>query len=174
MSLINDALKQAQKNQPAAPLPPAAPALRMPPPTAAAKPTAGSSGWLVPVLVIALIVAAVFIIGLASSRNSHQKMVAAEPAPAEVIAPEPPPAAVPVAAASAKPTDEAVPEPPVPVKNLPRLQGIFYSPTSPSAIIDGKTVRLGDRLGDYHVRQINRTIVILVGLDGKPVQLTMN
>lgn len=176
MSLINDALKQAQKSQPTGPVPPAVPPARVRPlPPASAPPREGSA-WLVPVLVMALIVATIFIIGLAASRNTLQKVVAAAPVPEEAAVPELAPAAAPVATAtvSPRPMDESIPESSVPVKNLPRLQGIFYSPTSPSAIIDGKTVRPGDNLADFHIKQINKTTVILVGKNGKQVQLTMN
>jgi len=39
-----------------------------------------------------------------------------------------------------------VPEPPKPV--VPKLQGIFYNPNRPAAVMNGKTVYVGSRAGD--------------------------
>jgi len=206
MSLINDALKQAQKNQSQSMPPASIPPLRPSRPSLAAA-SAPKKSWLVAVLVVALIIAAVVIIGLASLRRPASQIVAV-PAPLDTtpsaaataqptaptvatMTPTPPPAPVPVvtsaAPAPAPPAPpavvaEPVPEPaPEPVavaetspEDLPKLQGIFYSPTSPSAIIDGKTVRAGDRLHQYRVKQIYKVTVLLTGPNGKTVQLTMH
>jgi len=40
----------------------------------------------------------------------------------------------------------AAPEPPKPV--VPKLQGIFYNPSRPAAVMNGKTVYVGSRAGD--------------------------
>lgn len=183
MSRINDALKQAQKNQPQPVPSPAPPPIRMQPlPPVAAAPAARRT-WTVPALVIALIVASIVIIGLASTRHAGSQLVAApvQPAVAQPVAEPTPPtpaSSSPVAAAAPAPVVKpvAAPEPPMPVNppDAPRLQGIFYSPNSPSAIVDGQMVRPGDRLHQYRVRQINKTTVILVGSDGKAIQLNMN
>ncbi len=53
------------------------------------------------------------------------------------------------------------------------LQGIFYSPTSPTAIVDGKTVRPGDQFMQYQVKAITQEHGDTVGSDGKQIQLGM-
>jgi hypothetical protein len=44
-----------------------------------------------------------------------------------------------------------------------RLQGIVFNPTSPSAMISGKTVYVGDKLGQMRVVAINQQSATLVG-----------
>ena len=66
--------------------------------------------------------------------------------------------------------EPVAPEPP-PVVPLPRLQGIFYSPTAPSAIMDGKTIRPGDTFKQYKVKAITKFNVILVGPDKKEIKV---
>ncbi len=53
-----------------------------------------------------------------------------------------------------------------------RLQGIVYNPASPSAMISGKTVFVGDRLGDKRVVAINQLSATLVG-NGETNVLTL-
>lgn len=67
-----------------------------------------------------------------------------------------------------------LPPPPVIQEELPRLQGIFFSATAPTAIVDGKTVRPGDRFQDYRVTEITKYTVTLVGSDGKAIKLGMS
>jgi len=71
-----------------------------------------------------------------------------------------------------------VPAPPVALPtnslpSLPKLQGIFYSSTDPSAILDGKTVYAGDQVRQYRVKIITKDSVTLVGPDKKEIQLNM-
>jgi hypothetical protein len=54
-------------------------------------------------------------------------------------------------------TDAVVPQPP-PLK----LQSIVFSPTRPSALINGHVVFLGERIREYRVQAIHRDNVILV------------
>ena len=93
-------------------------------------------------------------------------------------APPPPVAravAAPVAAAPAASPAKAVPAPPVkasppavaakappPGIAWPKLQGIFYRPDRPSALLNGKTFFVGDRIGDCLVLAIDRQSVTLV------------
>jgi hypothetical protein len=56
---------------------------------------------------------------------------------------------------------------------IPKLQGIFYSPSAPSAIIDGKSVKPGDQIHGYTVKAIARSAVTLLGPDQKEVQLNL-
>jgi len=76
-----------------------------------------------------------------------------EPAPVVTVTAatsEPPPAP-----AAAAPTPSVPEEPPAPPKPAPlRLQGIAFSPAHPSAVINGKTVYVGDKLGEFRVSAI--------------------
>ena len=180
MSLINDALKQARQNPPAdapptapQPMPSLQPVAHRPVPVA---------GWLIPAVVIFLIVAAVFFMGWALAHRSvnTKVVVAASAAAAAATAPAPasvasmpaavaaPPAAVPALAPTTAPPATVV-QPPA----LPVLQGIFYSPTAPSAIVNGKTVRPGDAFNQYRVQEITRSTLTLVDAAGKATKLVM-
>jgi hypothetical protein len=161
MSLINDALKQARKapprNTPSA-VPPLRPASDESSPVAA---------WLLPAIVIILIVAAIFFIGWAVARHTVRTIVAVP----ESIAATQQVAAIVVPVVTAQPVE---PPPPVNPPDSPKLQGIFYSPTSPSAIIDGKIVRPGDQYHEYRVKAISKYTVTLVGPDKKEIQIGMD
>jgi outer membrane biosynthesis protein TonB len=85
------------------------------------------------------------------------------PAPPAAPQPEPEPtvvvpASAPTAPAPALvvPSAPAMPEePPAPPKPAPlRLQGIAFSAAHPSAVINGKTVYVGDKLGEFRVSAI--------------------
>lgn len=49
----------------------------------------------------------------------------------------------------------------IPVSNRYRLQGIFYRPSSPSAVINSKTVYVGDSIADAKIRRIDQNSVTL-------------
>jgi hypothetical protein len=51
-----------------------------------------------------------------------------------------------------------------PPKPAAKLQAIVYSPTRPSAIVNGKTLFLGDKLGEFRVRAIEQESVTLVSV----------
>jgi hypothetical protein len=157
MSLINDALKQARQAPPRNPpnsLPPLQPAHSESSPTAV---------WLVPAVIIFLVFAAIFFIGWAAAHRAVHSIVSAPPDQdaSQQVETASVPAAVP-----APPTPAASPD-------LPRLQGIFYSPTAPSAILDGKTVRPGDQFKQYKVKEISKYTVTLIGADKKEVKVGM-
>jgi hypothetical protein len=57
----------------------------------------------------------------------------------------------PLVAAVALPTVERPPPPP-----LPKLQGIFYRPERPAALLNGKTVLIGGMSGEYRVVAISQ------------------
>ena len=80
---------------------------------------------------------------------------AAPAAPAKVAAPAATPPAVP------KPP--GTPPPPPPPE--PKLQGIFFDPSRPWAIVSGKTVYAGDRVGDFRVKEISKNTVTLERAD---------
>jgi len=174
MSLINDALKQARQHPPAGAHPPTSPPMTPLQPVAH-KPVP-VAGWLIPAIVIFLIVAAVFFMGWAmANRSVISKAVPPPMAAAPIPAPAPVESA-PVAIV-APPVVAPAPEPPsvavAPPPPLPVLQGIFYSATAPSAIVDGKTIYLGDSFKQYRVKEITRSTVTLVDAEGKPTKLIM-
>jgi len=159
MSLINDALKQARQAPPRTPpgsLPPLQPA--------AHSESSPLAVWLVPAIIIILVFAAIFFIGWAAAHRTVHSIVSA---------PSDPETAQPVETVSAP---VAVPAPPAPVAtspDLPKLQGIFYSPTAPSAIMDGKTIRPGDSFKGYKVKEISKSTVTLIGPDKKEYKVGM-
>ena len=80
-----------------------------------------------------------------------------------VTAPVPPPTipaetTAPVAAT----VSNAVVPAPVAAPALPKLQGIFYRPDRPSALLNGKTVLVGGRSGEFLVVKITQQSVTLV------------
>jgi hypothetical protein len=156
MSLINDALKQARQ------APPRNTPSTLPPLQPAQQESQHTAVWLVPAVIIFLIFAAIFFIGWAAAHRSVQHAIISQPAdpvvtqPVEVVNPNAPIAAVPE---------------PVKVEDLPHLQGIFYSPTAPSAIMDGKTIRPGDQFKQYKVKEITKFNVILLTPDKKELKI---
>lgn len=158
MSLINDALKQARQAPPRNPsnsLPPLQPAHNESSPTAV---------WLVPAVIIFLVFAAIFFIGWAAAHRSVHSIVSAPPDTVETTQQVEVVAAPVVAPAS---------PPPAPAPDLPRLQGIFYSPTTPTAIMDGKTIRPGDNFKGYTVKAISKNTVTLVDSNKKEYKVGM-
>jgi hypothetical protein len=160
MSLINDALKQARK------APPRNTPSSLPPLQPAADESSPVAAWLLPAVVILLIVAAIFFIGWAVAHHTVHTIVAG---PEAIAATQQTAVFLPVV--KPHPVDEP---PPVTAPDLPKLQGIFYSPSAPSAIIDGKTVHPGDHYGQYRVKAISKYAVILVGPDKKEVKIGMD
>jgi cytoskeletal protein RodZ len=75
-----------------------------------------------------------------------------------VLAPTNGPATAPPAAVPRAPAVETTP-PPGPLK----LQGILFHPTRPSAVVNGKLLFVGDRLGELRVMAIEQESVTLVG-----------
>jgi hypothetical protein len=159
MSLINDALKRARHDHtprgPQGPLPPL-------PPVEDSTPV---SMWLVPAIVIFLIVAAIFFIGLAVAHHSVHTIVNAPPDPV-IATQQAAEVALPIVPAPVAP-------PPLNPPDAPKLQGIFYSPTAPSAIVDGKTVEVGDHYQQYRVTEITKFTVTLTDSEGKAIKLSM-
>lgn len=174
MSLINDALKQARKGPPGdnpRPLQQLQPAAGEP---------SGLPAWLWPSAVILLAMAAIFFIGWAVLHHHSPSNIVAAPAPSPapaVVAPAPaaPVPAVPVVqtpAAVAPPVAGPAPAPAAQPFVL-KLQGIDYSRTAPSAILNGKTVRPGDRFHQYRVKAISSSAVTLVGADNQETVVEM-
>jgi hypothetical protein len=54
-------------------------------------------------------------------------------------------------------------DPPAPPKPAPlRLQGIVFNPSHPSALINGKTVYIGDKVGGFQVSEISQNSATLI------------
>ncbi len=158
MSRINDALKRAQRAQ------------RKNPPSDTKMPRLlpveskpGSViGWILPGVIGFLIVAACLFIGMAlvtstvTKTSGQSRLLAAQPANLVTI---PAPA----------PASNAPPPPPE-----PKLQGIVYTATRPWAIVDGQTVHVGDRLGEFRVKEISQRSVTLEKADGSQKKLGLD
>ncbi len=160
MSLINDALKQARQEPPRIPQRPLPP---LPPPD---DDSDSRKVWIIPAIVIVLVFAIVFVVGLATAHRTVRKVV--ETVIAETVATQ---AVADVTATVIAPPPEVVVVAP---ENGPKLQGIFYSAKDPVAIVDGKTVHIGDHFLNYRVKEITRYTVTLIGPDNKPLKIGMS
>ena len=55
----------------------------------------------------------------------------------------------------------AIADPTPPKPAMPKLQGIFYRPARPSAVISGKNVFIGSRVGEFEVLAITQENVTI-------------
>ena len=170
MSLINDALKrarEAQRNHPpsgATPLPPVE------------SPARGGTSWILAVAAILFLAAAGLVIGLSLfGHKAPPPAVASVPKtpPSPPAKPELAPAPPPVGVVSVPATTNNALPPAAPVESQPKLQGIIFNASRPLAIVNGKTVNVGDRVGDLLVKQILKSSVIVQRPDGSPMTLTI-
>jgi hypothetical protein len=154
MSLINDALKRAKesqrKNTPSggAPLRPVE-----------VREEERDYSWILPVIVILMIVVAVFFIALSAAKHTVKDIVAApETSPTqEVESVSPPvPTVPPTVIGPAAISNNYLPKP-------TRVQGIFYDPVHPWAIVSGKTVYVGDAVDGMSVAEITRNSITFIG-----------
>ena len=198
MSLINDALKRARVEQGGGPTA-HGPTLR---PVDSYREPVSAVGWFLPTLLVIVLVLAGLAFWLwyrstsvtkvranyypsspaASARVQPVPSVAATPPPAMATAI---PSAVPAAAATnapaqvaanpaPTPTNQAASaEPPKPAAQTYKLQGIFYRPERPLAVINGKMVAIGDRVGDAHVLSIEPESASLLLANGQTNILEM-
>jgi len=157
MSLINDALKQAKQSQ--QPNPPSG----QPPLRPVESAPRGTADWLLPLAVIALVVAAAFFIWLALA--GHKTPAAKAPDVAALQPPAPAPSAPAVVRDTNVPaisnTIAAVP----PSSTGMKLQGVVYG-EKPWAILGGKTVYVGDSVGGFRVKEISPNSITLESPDG--------
>lgn len=198
MSLINDALKRAKTAQQQAEAPaPGGPQLRPVEPT---QPVRHGLGLALPVgCVVVALLGAFLLWRVASHRGTESQAsnstdqgttVAARTAAPMPVAETTKPVLAPVPSASAlvpQTVSNAVTTvsttansssnatsgaeaPPKPA--LLKLQGIVYNPTRPSATISGRTVFVGDRVGEFRVIAIGKDSATLVG-GGKTNQLDL-
>ena len=177
MSLINEALKRARQ-VPVAP----APELHFRP--VEAPPAARRTfGLMLPVVLAGVALVALLLVWQLSHRSASSDgnpAVASvtEPTPAAITppadsapaqtsklptaaspAPVPDSPAAAATATNAAPAAEPPPPPPPPLK----LQGVVYNPQKPSALINGRTVFIGDRVRDFRVVAISSGTATLVG-----------
>ena len=183
MSLINDALKQARKDPPHK-VPATVSSFQ---PAPAEQYSYSDSGRLLTwVGIVMLLVGAICFIGWAITRKGAQT-VANQPktrtvvqtsmgvggSPGPVAAPQPVATAPANANVSAPSVPPAAPATPTVQPFVLKLQGIDYSPSAPSAILNGKTVRPGDQFRDYHVKAIGKDSVTLVGPNGQETTVSL-
>lgn len=163
MSLINDALKrakQAQKDNP-----PPTPELQFRP----VEP--GQEHPRSPLFAVGAVIGLIAIISLGGLLlwvvAQKQEAGLQVEAKAAAVPADPPPAPLPVepAIASGNSPEEAMTNtlPAVEIPKAPefKLQGIFFNPRSPSAVVNGKTVYVGDKVSGFRVFAITPQAVSL-------------
>ena len=175
MSLINDALKRAQeaqrKDSPAyivSPMRPNAPApARMPMPRRKQR----NFSWIMPVVIILLVLVAVFFMVMAMAERTVKTIVAAPEIsttqPVETAAAPAPNPPAPTAVVATEPPPEVIGPAAIIVADVPKpviiLQGVVNDPKHPWAIVNGKTVYLGDNVEGMRVTKISRSSITLTG-----------
>jgi hypothetical protein len=169
MSLINDALKRAEEAQQKTP--PGGPAL-----SPVAFPSRTGASRLVRLLVVLLLAAACFCLGLAMARRPVARIASRpEPTVRQPVEPVSIPAAVMppvVLETNLAARSNTIPAPATPPP--PKLQGIVYDPVRPWAIVNGRTVYPGSRVGDLQVKEILKDTVTLEGADGSRQKLFLS
>jgi MSHA biogenesis protein MshK len=164
MSLVNDALKRAKDAQQKGP--PSAPAPQLRPAEAAPAEKRGM-GMTVP-LVIAVIAIAGLLFVWKNRHPAAAREAAAETKPAAPVnaAPATKLPVQSVAVSTPAPAAPATAATPAPVASPPapllKLQAIFFAPGRSTAIISGKTVRVGNTFKGYRVTAITETSATLV------------
>jgi len=175
MSLINDALKRASEAQQQAP-PPSSPGPQFRP--VEPGPRLSRFGLLLPFAGAAAALLGLFFAWEVLQKNDsprtvEAKMQAAVGAAGVPTAPQRPPpeparpsatqtTSEPVAQKEPAVTPPAVKE--APPKPAPlKLQAIVFNPARPSAIVSGRTLFIGDRIGELRVVAITQENIKLVG-----------
>ena len=202
MSLINDALKRATRNQQSPPPPAPEPVAPMQP--VEQPPRRGLPWYFFPVLLAIMAAACWFIVKGVQARQqssdpaSRPSLVKARepepqtPASTDATAPgtqtspttptkassaaSPAPVsntsteAGPPATEAPAPQPSAPPEPPKPAY---KLQGVFFRPENPSAVVNGKSVWVGSRVDGAIVKTITQNTVT-IEVNGQTTVLTLN
>ena len=177
MSLINDALKRAKQVQTeSTPAPAPEPEFR---PVDLQEADSAPKNLIPTVIISVIAVLALLFIwrsfqGSDSGQSSETIVSARSPEPASqanvpiAIDPDLAQAAQPLPSEPALPTVNpaaaSVDTKPAVIETVPkgpRLQAVVYHPKRPSAIIDGKTVFVGDNLEDFRVAKISKMSVTL-------------
>jgi type IV secretory pathway VirB10-like protein len=200
MSLINDALKRAKQahEQQTPPQFRGAPLHTAPTPSRNSNANMTFVFIAVAVLFVAVIALGIFLytrmhvvreqtaIASATQPAAPSTPAAEVPAPhhpapaqpAEIPAPKPAPPAEParaVAPPAPEPPPVVAPAPvEVPLQIFPavRLQGLLYSPARPAAIINGRTLFIGEHVGDVRVIAIDQQSATVVW-NGQTNKLTL-
>ena len=158
MSLINDALKQAKQSQSQNP-PSGAPPL----PPVESK-SSGGSGWILILAAILFVAAACFFVGPMIFK--HQSALVPMTNSPEPVAVQVEPTNPPEKSATNTPAEI--------VEQFPKVQGILFDAAlHPVAVVDRKTVHVGDMAGIYKVQKISRNSVTFQRVDGsiKEIQI---
>jgi len=173
MSLINDALKRAQNAQRNNP-PPGAPPL-MP---VESRPHGGAGWILAAAAVLFLAAACLFAYPMLFGHKAApvapvKRPLIAVPSPVPVPVPSPvPPKTVHATNSPTPPVSAIKPAPPAATTvALPKVQGIIFNAARPVAIVDGKSVGIGSRAGNYQVMEISQTNVTFQRPDGSKIKL---
>jgi hypothetical protein len=177
MSLINDALKRAKQTEKSTPPPLSGQPLQ--PVEAAPR---GGMNWFLLLVAAALLAGAGLFIGMALARRapahpsasagaSEVRTPTPTPPPPEVSNENETPAAAPTVASTSTQTSAHMAVATNIAPPPPRLQGIVYA-ARPWAIVSGKTVYVGDYVGDMRVDGISQNSVTLVG-DGETNRLLL-
>jgi hypothetical protein len=155
MSLINDALKRAGQKPASSPSPSELSAGLRPAEEAPAR---------FPVLTLLIVLIPLIALGVWFLTKGLQLDEPPKPVAIEARVPETPSA--PAIVAPTKPPAMAAPE------TLYKLQGIFWRPSNPSAVINGKTVYIGNRVENARVTAIDQeSVTITVNGEAKVLSL---
>jgi hypothetical protein len=166
MSSINDALKRAKESQKQQPnLPPT-----MPPMAPTEPESRGGMGLLL--LIVLCIAIAFFFIGLAFATRKtpmEAKTPVVQTQYAQVVAAPVPSKPAPLATVQTN----AIVAPPKPAPPTLQLEGILFGSGQPQAIVNGRTVYVGDSVNGFRVKTISKTAVLLVASDGSEKTLAL-
>jgi hypothetical protein len=172
MSLINDALKRAKEDLV---IPPPSSTLQLKPVDDRVRPAPSRPFWPFVALLVLGLIGLFYAVrqGGSSNPSSHPDFGAVQArvtTPAEIALPTPPPAVeTPQATAEElayfgdDDSLDAFLDEEQPAKPVFKLQAIIYQPKNPLAIINGKSVFRGDRVGNLKVVSISQSTVILAG-----------
>ncbi len=166
MSLINDALKRARQTQQENP-PPIPPLQLKPAEPEPLNPRRTPLLWVGLGLLLVLVVAlGGLVIWLFAQKSAGELRAAARPAadPVAAVPVATSPALAPAPALAGPDTNTNTPAVAAPGPSpapAPKLQGIAYRPDRPTAVVNGRTVEVGDRVGGFRVLAISRSAVTL-------------
>lgn len=155
MSLVNDALKRAKQAQQENPPQNFELAFRPVEPANEGQPGSPLLFFGAFVGLVIVIATAGFLIWAVTSKRVPDMHAEARPVSAPV------PAVVPAEPVVAPVPTNSQPEAVEPPKPELKLQGIFFNPTRPSAVVNDRTVYVGDRVSGLQVRAITPKAVIL-------------
>jgi hypothetical protein len=168
MSLINEALKRAKQAQQQKP--PETPPMQFRPVEPGQQPNKSSVGIWIAVGIIALLAIGFVVRKFTRENGSNipkearaREIVPANPFPRETAPAVTTKAPIANASELANHGTNAPVVDEVPAKPAPKLQAVVFDPKHPSAIISGKTLFVGDKMGDLRVVKITRESATLVG-----------